>query len=335
MYIKKDCSLKSYNTFNIECCADIFVEFDSKDMLREIIHDPQVRNKSLYVLGGGSNTLFTADFEGVILHPIDDEIDIISAKGNSVYVKASAGVSWDDFVCFCINNNLWGAENLSYIPGSVGASPVQNIGAYSVEAKDIIHSVEVYNIEHDSFDVIYAKDCMFSYRDSIFKHALKGKVIVVSVIYKLSVEAAPILNYSHIKEEVYKYGEPSLQNIRDVIITTRKEKLPDPKVIGNGGSFFKNPIVSRHKAEYLLELHSSMPFYVTDAGFKLSAAWLIDKAGWKGYRHKDVGVHDKQPLVLVNYGKATGVDILNLSERIAEDVSVKFDVEISPEINIL
>ncbi len=334
MNILTNHSLKALNTFHIDCQAHRFATFASKTELTELLHTLK-KEEPLYVLGGGSNTLFVRPFKGLILHPEEKDIQIVDKKGEYVWVRASAGTVWDDFVQFCIDSGLWGAENLSFIPGTVGASPVQNIGAYSCEAKDIIDSVEFYHLEKNRFETIKGENCAFGYRDSIFKHALKGKAIVTSVTYLLTEIPSPNLKYQQIEEAVKTLGAPSLYNIRKAIIDIRQRKLPDPNEIGNGGSFFKNPVVSQEQVTSLINQYPEMPAYPVENGVKLSAAWLIDQAGWKGYRDGDVGVHDKQALVLVNYGNAQGKDVLSLSRRITEDVAEKFGVMLEPEINIV
>ena len=326
--------LKALNTFRIDCRARRFAAFGSKTELTELLHAVKA-DEPLYILGGGSNTLFVRPFDGLILHPAEQGVRIVERRAGQVRVEAAAGTVWDDFVRFCIDHALWGAENLSYIPGSVGASPVQNIGAYASEAKDIIDSVEFYHLEHRRFETIRGEECAFGYRDSIFKHALKGKAIVTSVTYLLSEKPRPNLQYKQIGEAVATLGEPSLTHIRQAIIAIRKEKLPDPDRIGNGGSFFKNPVVSSQQAERLTAQWPDMPAYPAKDGTKLSAAWLIDKAGWKGRRIGDAGVHDRQALVLVNHGHAEGTEILSLARKITEDVAEKFGIVLEPEINIV
>ncbi len=334
MNILSNHPLKALNTFHIDCRAKRFAAFGSKTELTELLHARKT-DEPIYVLGGGSNTLFVRPFDGLILHPAENGIRIVERRAGQVRVEAAAGTVWDDFVRFCIDRGLWGAENLSYIPGSVGASPVQNIGAYSSEAKDIVDSVEFYHLEHKRFETIKGEACAFGYRDSIFKNALKGKAVVTSVTYLLSESPRPNLQYKQIGEAVEALGEPSLANIRKAIIAIRREKLPDPDLIGNGGSFFKNPVVSPRQAETLTAQWPGMPAYPAGNGVKLSAAWLIDKAGWKGYRAGDAGVHDRQALVLVNHGNANGADILTLARKITDDVAGKFGIVLEPEINIV
>ena len=322
-------NIKDKNTFGIDVCASKYVEFSRVEELKNIF---KVMGSDMwYVLGGGSNTLFTDDFKGVVIHPISDSIEII---GDSL-VKVDAGVVWDYFVDYSIENKLYGAENLSHIPGSVGASPVQNIGAYGSEVKDIIYEVEYYNVETDSVEVISAKDCQFGYRDSIFKNELRAKIVVLSVTFKLSKIFTPNVKYGNIICELDSSQELTARIIRDTIIKIRSVKLPDPQEIYNGGSFFKNPIVTIEKFEELKSRYEDIPSYSDLKGVKIPAGWMIDRAGWKGYREGNVGVHKNQALVLVNYGGGSGKDVMTLASKIIKDVNDKFGIIISPEINVL
>lgn len=322
-------NLKLYNTFGIDVCCREYVEFKDVKELKDLF------NGKWYVLGGGSNTLFTSDFDGVIIHPVGREIALLDENNDSVLVRAEAGVVWDDFVQYAVENNYYGAENLSWIPGSVGASPVQNIGAYGSEAKDIIDSVEYYDIQQKELKVILGKNCQFGYRDSIFKQSLAGRVVVNSVTYRLSKTFIPNVKYGNITNELDPAVELTAKILRETIIQIRKAKLPDPEVIGNGGSFFKNPIVSQEKFQKIQSNYPKMPFYGDPNGVKIPAGWLIDTAGWKGYVEGSVGVHRDQALVLVNYGGGSGADVIALATKIIEDIDKKFGIRLSPEINIL
>lgn len=288
-----------------------------------------------YVLGGGSNTLFTTDFDGLILHPVSDKIEVIERSDDFVMVRAEAGVVWDDFVKYCVGNQYYGAENLSWIPGSVGASPVQNIGAYGSEAKDIICRVDYYDIAQRCVNSISGAECEFGYRDSIFKNALRDRVVVLSVVYRLSKTFTPNVRYGNISAELDEHLPLTAELLRNTIVKIRKAKLPDPEVIGSGGSFFKNPIVTQEKFDKIVACYPRMPFYGDSKGVKIPAGWLIDTAGWKGFRDGAVGVHCEQALVLVNYGGGSGEDVIALALRIIADVEEKFGIVLSPEINIL
>ena len=322
-------NIKDKNTFGIDISTAKYVEFRTIEELKNIFKD--VGSDKWYVLGGGSNTLFTSDFKGTIIHPISDKIEIIGDSN----IKVDAGVDWDYFVAYSIDNKLYGAENLSYIPGDVGASPVQNIGAYGSEVKDIISEVEYYNTETESVEIISAKDCLFGYRDSIFKNQLRSKIVVISVTFKLNKIFTPNVRYGNIINELDTSKELTAKIIRDTIIKIRSEKLPDPKKICNGGSFFKNPIVTVDKFNDLKSQNDDIPSYSDVKGIKIPAGWLIDRAGWKGYREGDVGVHKNQALVLVNYGGGSGKDVISLADKIIKDVNNKFGIILSPEINIL
>lgn len=323
-------NLKSYNTFGVDVCCSRYVEFRTADDLKNIAFEGR-----WYVLGGGSNTLFCCDFDGLILHAVSNTIEVVEQGCDFVMVRADAGVVWDDFVRYCVDNSYYGAENLSWIPGSVGASPVQNIGAYGSEAKDIIHHVEYYDILEKCVKTIQAHECAFGYRDSIFKNALKDRVVVLSVVYRLDKTFTPNVKYGNITAELDADVTLTAKLLRETIVKIRKAKLPDPDVIGNGGSFFKNPIVSQEKFCALQACYPKMPFYNDSKGVKIPAGWLIDTAGWKGFRDGAVGVHRDQALVLVNYGGGTGMEVIDLAHRIIADIDKKFGIALSPEINVL
>lgn len=330
-------SLKKYNTFGIDVRCRKFMEFETEQDLRDLFSSEGFKDSAWSVISGGSNIVFTKDYDGVLLHPVSNDIRIISDDGNSVLVNAAAGVVWDEFVAFCATNGLWGTENLSYIPGYAGASPVQNIGAYGVEAKDIIESVEMFCVDSLSRLKLTKEHCGFGYRNSVFKNTLKGRVIITSVNFMLSRIPAPKLGYGDLNNKVESLGGPSLENIRRAVIEIRRSKLPEPEELGNAGSFFKNPVVPQEKAVGLKEKYSSMPLYPAqeEGCAKLAAGWLVEQAGWKGRRIGDAGVHERQALVLVNYGKASGKDIMDLAGKIKDEVYGKFGVVIEPEVNVL
>jgi UDP-N-acetylmuramate dehydrogenase len=317
--------------------ASVFVEYESVTELKEILlHQLCPEGKWLHI-GGGSNLLFTGDFDGMILHSAIKGFEVVSENEDEVLVRAGAGEVWDDFVAYTVEKGWYGAENLSLIPGEVGASAVQNIGAYGVEAKDLIVKVDTLEVETGKERVFGNEECGYAYRESVFKHALKGKYIVTHVTYRLFKKPSYRLDYGNVHSELEKRGcELTLENVRQTIIDIRESKLPDPKVQGNAGSFFMNPIVPRPLFEELLGKYPSMPFYEVDAErVKIPAAWMIDQCGWKGKQLGRAGVHNKQALVLVNCGGATGQEIIALSEEIQRSVLDKFGVRISPEVNFI
>jgi UDP-N-acetylmuramate dehydrogenase len=323
------------NSFHVKQTAKRLVEFDKAEELPEIF--AKYTPESWYVLSGGNNVLFTKDIEPLLITPCDRSITIIGESDTSVRVKVGAGVEWDDLVAWSVERGLWGIENLSLIPGKAGAAPVQNIGAYGVEAKDAIRSVDMYFVEGNNFVTLAAEHCDFGYRESVFKHSLKGRVIITAIEIELSKIANPRLGYGDVIREVEARGGATLANIRDAICSIRRSKLPDTAVLGNAGSFFKNPIVGKEVAERLLAEYPEMPSYpaAEEGKVKLAAGWLIDKAGLKGYKEGNVGVHERQALVLVNLGGATGGEVIAFAHKVVAKVYEKFSIEISPEVNIL
>lgn len=337
MNIQHNYPLLAHNTFGMDVEASVFVEYESVTELKEILlHQLCPEGKWLHI-GGGSNLLFTGDFDGMILHSAIKGFEVVGENEDEVLVRAGAGEVWDDFVAYTVEKGWYGAENLSLIPGEVGASAVQNIGAYGVEAKDLIVKVDTLEVETGKERVFGNEECGYAYRESVFKHALKGKYIVTYVTYRLSKHPSYRLDYGNVRAELEKRGcELTLENVRQTIIDIRESKLPDPKVQGNAGSFFMNPIVPRPLFEELQGKYPSMPFYEVDAErVKIPAAWMIDQCGWKGKQLGRAGVHNKQALVLVNCGGATGQEIIALSEEIQRSVLDKFGVRISPEVNFI
>ena len=337
MNIQHNYPLLAHNTFGMDVEASVFVEYESVTELKEILlHQLCPEGKWLHI-GGGSNLLFTGDFDGMILHSAIKGFEVVSENEDEVLVRAGAGEVWDDFVAYTVEKGWYGAENLSLIPGEVGASAVQNIGAYGVEAKDLIVKVDTLEVETGKERVFGNEECGYAYRESVFKHALKGKYIVTHVTYRLFKKPSYRLDYGNVRAELEKRGcELTLENVRQTIIDIRESKLPDPKVQGNAGSFFMNPIVPRPLFEELQGKYPSMPFYEVDAErVKIPAAWMIDQCGWKGKQLGRAGVHNKQALVLVNCGGATGQEIIALSEEIQRSVLDKFGVRISPEVNFI
>lgn len=326
--------LLSHNTFGMDVTASRFLDYRSVDELRQWIADGCITSPYLHI-GSGSNLLFTEDYEGTILHSCIDSIELMEETATRVCVRVGAGVVWDDFVAYCVERDWYGAENLSLIPGEVGASAVQNIGAYGVEVKDLITVVETLNIRGEA-SLYRGEDCGYAYRDSIFKRADMKESFVTYVTFRLSKEAYYRLDYGTIRQELENYPELTLANVRHAIIAIREAKLPDPRVMGNAGSFFMNPIVSRAKLEVLQQEYPRIPFYELDADrVKIPAGWMIDQCGWKGKALGPAAVHDKQALVLVNLGGATGADIIALSDAVRASVRAKFDIDIHPEVNFI
>ena len=327
--------ITSRNSFHVRQVAHRLVEFDRAEELPELF--AKYGSDNWYVLSGGNNILFTQDVDALLVTPCDDRIEVIAEEGDNVRVKVGAGVEWDDLVAWAVERELWGIENLSLIPGKAGAAPVQNIGAYGVEAKDVIRNVEMYFVEGGNFVTLAAEHCAFGYRESVFKHSLKGRVVITAIEIELSKVANPRLGYGDVVREVEARGGASLANIRDAICSIRRSKLPDTAVLGNAGSFFKNPIVDSAVAERLRTEFADMPAYpVQEEGkVKLAAGWLIDKAGMKGAKEGNVGVHERQALVLVNLGGATGGEVIAFAEKVVATVKEKFGIEISPEVNVL
>ena len=317
----------------MDVSASKFVEYDNIDDVVEIFSN--IKNTKWYVLGGGSNTLFTKDFDGLIIHPTNQTIAIKQSDDHQVVVNVGAGVEWDMFIEWSVDNGFYGAENLSHIPGLVGASPVQNIGAYGVEVKDIISNVEFYNIDLGKIDNFSNSDCQFGYRDSIFKNSLRNNIVVLSVDFTLSKIFSPKLSYGNISSELCDINDLTAKNVRDVIISIRSAKLPDPEVIGNGGSFFKNPIVSESIANQIKDKYPDMPSYGDKNGVKIPAGWLIEQCGWKGKGVGNAAIHHNQALVLINTGNAKPEEIIHLSNLVIEDVKHKFGIDIHPEINFI
>lgn len=339
MLLKKDFSLKGYNTFGINAKAEGFVEIESiKDFTALHYNRFYGFNKILF-LGGGSNLLFVNDYNGLIIKVSLKGMSVLKEDSEYVYVESLAGEEWDEFVEFCVLNNWSGIENLSLIPGNIGAAPIQNIGAYGVELKDVFHSLKAMNISSGEICDFYNDDCKFGYRDSIFKNEAKGQYIVISVVLKLKKYNHELkLQYGGVKDALSRQNilQPSIKDVREVICSIRQKKLPDVDKIGSAGSFFKNPFVTKDKYERIKNKYPEVvAFKENDKLYKLAAGWLIDKAGWKAYRAGDVGVYDKQALVLVNYGNAKGSDILALAEKIQKSVKDTFDVDIQPEVNIV
>ena len=326
--------LSGRNSFGVGQQAARLAEFETEEDLRTIFSGGVPERWA--VLSGGNNILFTRDYDGLLLTPVARQITLLGEEGDTVRVRADAGVEWDDLVEWAVERGLWGIENLSLIPGKAGAAPVQNIGAYGCEAKDVIERVHMFCTDNRSAMVIDAGHCCFGYRESIFKHELRGRVIITAVDIRLSRTPRPRLGYGDVEREVEARGGATLRNIREAICSIRRAKLPDPAVLGNAGSFFKNPVVEAPVAERLLAEYPDMPHYAAPEGrVKLAAGWLIDRAGMKGYREGSVGVHERQALVLVNHGGATGGEVIAFARTVQAKVREKFGIEIDTEVNIL
>lgn len=341
----KDYSLLAHNTFGIDAKCSRFVEYASVEEAQQLVASLTEADQPLLILGGGSNLLLTGDYQGTVLHSAIMGIEVMGNSSfenqedekGSVFLKCGSGEVFDDVVAYAVEHGYHGAENLSIIPGEVGASAVQNIGAYGVEAKDIIYKVEAVEIATGKVVNFDNADCQYSYRQSKFKHEWRDKYLVTHVIYRLSKTFTPDLDYGNIRTSLAAkhIAEPTAQQLRDVIIEIRNAKLPDPKVEGNAGSFFMNPIVEKAKYDELAAQYPGMPHYTIDAEHeKIPAGWMIDQCGWKGKNLGRAGVHDKQALVLVNRGGATGEEIVKLCETIRKDVFEKFGIEIHPEVNV-
>lgn len=328
--------LSSRNSFGVAQQASRLVEFETTDDLRALFADGGPER--WYVLSGGNNILFTCDFEGTLITPVCRDIVLVDEAEDRVRVRVEAGVEWDDLVEWAVERGLWGIENLSLIPGKAGAAPVQNIGAYGAEAKDAIRSVEMFCPQTCNTLVLDAAHCAFGYRDSVFKNRLRGRVIITALTLELSRIPRPGLGYGDLQREVEARGGVTLRNIRDAVCAIRRAKLPDPTVTGNAGSFFKNPEVEAADAERLRAAWPDMPLYPVagDASkTKLAAGWLIDRCGLKGYAEGSVGVHERQALVLINRGGATGAEVLAFARMVQQRVREQFGVQIDMEVNVL
>jgi UDP-N-acetylmuramate dehydrogenase len=335
MHLTHNLSLRSYNTFGIEATAKEFSSFRSPEELEALIRT-SAKNRFM-ILGGGSNVLFTKNYDGYVFKNEIAGIDIVKEDEHHVYVKAGAGENWHQFVLFCIERDLAGVENLSLIPGDVGASPMQNIGAYGVEIKDVFHDLEAFHIRSRKIVTFTHADCEFGYRESVFKNKHKGEYVILNVTYRLNKVPQFNTSYGAIDDELQRMNEGvTVQTISKAVINIRTSKLPDPAKIGNAGSFFKNPTIPEKQFNELKKEHAGAPSYPQGHGMvKVAAGWLIEQCGWKGYRKGDAGVHEKQALVLVNHGHASGRDIFELSEEIRRSVLKKFGISLEREVNVI
>jgi len=337
MNILENYDLSKLNTFGIKAKASFFIEINTEDDVVELFSLDLFKKSEKLFLGGGSNVLFTKDFDGIVVINKLKGIEIIGEDENTVLVKSMGGEAWNDLVSFSVDKGYWGIENLALIPGSVGATPVQNIGAYGVEIKETLVSVEAYEIETGKKKIFSNEECKFGYRDSVFKNELKGKYFISAMILKLNKKENLNSNYKALQDYLKK-NNLQIKNSKDVsnaISEIRKTKLPDPKDLGSAGSFFKNVYVDQNKFKELKEKYLDMPSFTEGEMIKIPAGWLVEACGWKGKKVGNVGVYDKQALVLVNLGGATGQEIKNLSDEIIDSVYKKFGVKITPEVNLI
>jgi UDP-N-acetylmuramate dehydrogenase len=334
--LKENFALQKYNTFGVHAKSRFFIELSSLPDVEEFLKTNYLKNYPFFILGGGSNVLFTKDYEGIIIHPVIPGIEKVKEDAAHVIIKVGSGVVWDNLVEYCVSNSGSGIENLSWIPGLAGASPVQNIGAYGVEIMDCIEKVEGYQTIDGKAIQLQSEECQFSYRNSIFKNELKNSVIITHVYIRLS--KTPLYNtaYPDLKKELEQQNDISIKTIRQAIIKIRKNKLPDPSETGNAGSFFKNPIVQSQQAEKLRQSYPAIPVYKhIDGTVKISAAWLIDQSGWKGRIFGNTGTHHLQPLILINRGSAGGMEILHCALEIQKSVMDQFGVQLEMEVNVI
>ena len=338
MQIKNKISLKPFNTFNIDVKAKYFADVNNTHDLKELLGNKYYISEKRVILGGGSNIIFTEDFDGIVIKLNSSEIKRVSETKDNIFIQVDAGVEWDSFVQHTIKNDIGGIENLSLIPGSVGATPIQNIGAYGVEVKDIIESVNIILLENLKEQTLSNAECNFGYRNSIFKNELKNKFVITSVVFKFRKQNFVNLKYAPLKNHFVGKSENEVtsKDVRDVVIAIRESKLPNPNKIGNAGSFFKNPIIRKEQYDKLKNEYPDLNGYPeNNSNIKISAGWLIEKCGLKGKRIGDVGVHEKQALVIVNYGSATGIEIVEFSKMIQREVENRFNIKIIHEVNII
>ena len=349
MEIYQDYDLTKLNTLGVKVKAKFFVSISNELDLKSLFQSSEFKNNDKFFLGGGSNVLITHDFDGIVILNKLKGIEILEENSENVTIRSMSGEVWHDIVVFATEHQYWGIENLSLIPGTVGAAPMQNIGAYGAELKDVLENVEAINIESGQQKVFSKEECELGYRDSVFKNKLKGKYFIIAITIKLFKIPKPNLSYKILREYLEKPARPddsgrsggnnlevkSPKDISDAVSAIRRSKLPDPKVIGNAGSFFKNIFVSKEKMSELLEQYPMMPYFKDDEMVKIPSAWLIEECGWKGKRVGNVGVHEKQALVLVNHNGGSGQELKDLAEDIIKSVFVKFGLKLVPEVNLI
>lgn len=337
MQILNNFPLKSLNSFGVEANAQSYVRIDRREDLLDLAALEPLHKRPHLVLGGGSNVLFTRDFPGLIIHMNNLGMEVVEETSGGVLVSAESGMPWDDLVATCVNKGWNGLENLSLIPGSVGAAPIQNIGAYGAEIKDCFHSLECFEKSSGQVRIFFAADCRFGYRDSYFKQQRNPDHVILGVKFQLGKDPYDVrLSYRALREELLEKGiqRPSIAQAREAVIAIRRRKLPDPAQMGNAGSFFKNPVVSDKTYLKLQKMHPNMPAWPDMEGMKLAAGWLIEQCGWKGKQEQGAGVHHEQALVIVNHGQASGMDVLRLAERIKASVHKRFQIDLIPEVRI-
>lgn len=337
MNVQQNKSLKHYNTFGIDAKASFFCEINTTDDLKKALQLKGYPN--IFILSGGSNILITKDIDALVMYINIKGMDILKEDDDHVYLRVMAGEVWHDMVLWCLEHDFGGLENLSLIPGNTGTAPIQNIGAYGVELKDTFISCEAMNIKDQSIKVFTKEDCDFGYRDSYFKKEGKGKYIITSVVFKLTKRNHKLnTSYGAIDTQLEKWGIkiPSIRDVSNAVVAIRQSKLPDPKELGNSGSFFKNPVLTKTKFEDFIAAHPNAKYYkVSEDAYKVPAGWLIEQCGFKGKRYGDAGVHKNQALVLVNYGNASGDEIIRLAEKIMDTVLETYGISITPEVNII
>ncbi|MBS1681875.1 MAG: UDP-N-acetylmuramate dehydrogenase [Bacteroidetes bacterium] len=338
MHLEKNVSLKSFNTFGIDVTSDNYCEVRTREEFIELTHTPVFKAEKNLILGGGSNVLFTKNFDGLVIRNSNKGIEIISETDHDILLRVNSGEVWHNTVLFCVKNNWGGIENLSLIPGTIGAAPIQNIGAYGVEVREVIEKVEVIEFESGEIRTFTNKECEFGYRESIFKRKLKEKIFISSVTLRLSKKNHKLnTSYGAIAETLLKMNivSPTIQSVSDAVIKIRSEKLPDFTQLGNAGSFFKNPEIGQEQFEKIKKEFPSIPHYpAANQQVKVPAGWLIEQCGWKGKRINNAGVHAQQALVLVNFGNASGEEIFQLAQNILSSVKEKFSIALTPEVNI-
>lgn len=336
MRLYENYSLLAHNTFGIDVRAALFVEYDNVNELRAFIQSETFARHPRFIhIGSGSNLLFGGDYDGIVIHSAMHNLQVIAETHDNIWVRVGSGYKWDDFVAYCVAQEWGGVENLSAIPGEVGASAVQNIGAYGVEACDVIDRVEAMDLD-GAIKTFTNKECSYGYRDSVFKRELRGQYIITHVIYRLEKKPTFRLDYGDLRARVEACGTPTLKAVRDAVTAIRDSKLPDPHVLGNAGSFFTNPVIPRQQYETLKAKFPDIPSYpINETQVKIPAGWLIDSAGWKGKSLGRAAVHDRQALVLVNLGGATGKEVMTLAERICEEVYAIYGIHITPEVNFI
>jgi UDP-N-acetylmuramate dehydrogenase len=334
--IQENVPLMPFNTFHLDIKARYIADFEDVNQIQDFMASSFAKVRPRLILGGGSNVLFIADYEGLVIRPLIKGIVKIKEDKNSILIRAGAGENWDSFVAWCVERELGGIENLSLIPGTVGASPIQNIGAYGAEVKETIDSIEVVMCDTGKKMRLSQNDCRFEYRDSVFKHELRDKTIITHVIFKFNKHHQLKIGYGELEKELSKFPGASVKTLREAVINIRRRKLPDPEDIGNAGSFFKNPVIPENQISGMRKVHPEMPVYAGQPGMlKLSAAWLIDQSGWKGKKEGNTGTYMNQPLILVNHGGATGREILNFANKIQKSVMDQFKIQLELEVNVV